>query len=56
MSTQEFIQEFRQRIIDNLAYAEKCAEFSYFAREDIKIGKAILVLLDTLEKEGVTNV
>lgn len=55
MSTQEFIQELRQRIIDNLAYAEKCAEFSYFAREDIKIGKAILVLLDRLEKGESTN-
>lgn len=49
-------QELRQRIKNQLAYAEKCAEFSYFAREDIKIGKAILVLLDKLEKEGITNV
>ena len=49
------IQEFRQHIIDGLAYAEKYAEFSYFAREDIKIGKAILVLLDKLEKEDENN-
>ena len=43
-------KELRQRIMDQLAYAEKCAEFSHFAREDIKIGKAILALLDRLEK------
>lgn len=55
MPNQEFIQKFRQYIIDELAYAEKCAEFSYFAREDIKIGKSILVLLDRLEKENCKN-
>ena len=62
MSTQELRQIFKDKLTNaedsyqHFTMVDKDAALAYYAQEDIKLYKAVLALIDRLEKEGVTNV
>jgi hypothetical protein len=62
MSTQELRQIFKDKLANaedsyqHFTMVDKDAALAYYAQEDIKVYKAVLALIDRLEKEGVTNV
>lgn len=62
MSTQELRQIFKDKLANaedsyqHFTMVDKDAVLAYYAQEDIKVYKAVLALIDRLEKEGATNV
>ena len=62
ISTQELRQIFKDRLANaedeyqHYTMVDKDDALAFYAREDLNLYKAVLALIDKLEKEGITNV